>query len=468
MRISVIRRAIRNLTGALLLWTAPSAAETVYSNKCGPGFYFSYSGEVLGDAPSTTSQKTVNCFAWQQFIGLNWPSVGHRFGEAGDRAPVRWQTFPSAADILRPAGGGALPVRRAPLPAACASRVRAAGVVRPEDLTIFEAPSGWEKKGAHIKATEQAGAADNQAAWIGASNNTNIWYEIRVNREEADFIVSNRLYDADAQAAFITAGRPLVLPKGDADGPIGALELKAAWMEVPDPQNPKWAYFKTGDAAIIDASSGDCRLTEVALIGLHIIQKTTLQPSFFWATFEHVDNAPDDNGPISGSYNLYSDHCQPQTVVVGDPRCLAGPAAGAARRTVTVGCAPNIRPPYRIGGACPAPTAIQTTRITPIEPDTDDVNQMVQSLAKTYPDTVWQNYKLVNVQWALGIAVDPEAPLAGSARLPTTLPSIPVANSTMETYLQTTTCTTCHVNAALANPSTYSADFSFIFQAAGH
>jgi hypothetical protein len=37
----------------------------------------------------------------------------------------------------------------------------------------------------------------------------------------------------------------------------------------------------------------------------------------------------------------------------------------------------------------------------------------------------------------------------------------------METYLQTTTCTTCHVNAALANPSTYSADFSFVFQSAG-
>jgi len=155
-------------------------------------------------------------------------------------------------------------------------------------------------------------------------------------------------------------------------------------------------------------------------------------------------------------------------VVVDDPRCLAGQAAGAASRTVTIGCTPNTRPPYHIGGACPAPRAVQTTRITPIEPDTDDVNQMVQAgLAKTYPDSVWQNYKLVNVQWALGIAVDPEAPLAGPARLPTTLPSIPVANTTMETYLQTTTCTTCHVNAALANPSTYSADFSFVFQAAG-
>jgi hypothetical protein len=460
-------RVMWRLLGASLLWSAPTAAEPIYSNKCGPGFYFSYSGEVLGDAPSTTSQKTVNCFAWRQFIGLNWPAAGRRFGEAGDRNPVRWQTFPSEAEVLRPAGHPSS-IGRAPLPAACAARVRAAGVSRPEELTILQAPSGLKKKRSRINSTEQAGASNEEAAWVGASNNTNIWYEIRINPEEAEYIVSNRLYDAEAQAAFVATGHPLVLPKGDADGPAGAIELKAAWMEVPDPENSKWTYFKTSDAAVLDATGTDCRLTQVALVGLHIIQKTARQPSFFWATFEHIDNVPDDSGPVSGSYNLYSDHCEPQSVMVDDPSCLAGQAAGATPRLVTIGCTPNSRPPYRIGGACPAPRAIQTTRLTPIEPDTDDVNQMVQAgIGKTFPDSVWQNYKLVNVQWALGIAVDPEAPLAGAARLPKTLPSIPVANTTMETYLQTTTCTTCHVNAALANPSTYSADFSFVFQSAG-
>ena len=254
------------------------------------------------------------------------------------------------------------------------------------------------------------------------------------------------------------------------DGPLGAIELKAAWMEIADPDNPKWTYFKTGDAAILDPA-GDCRLTGVALVGLHIIQKTNRQPSFFWATFEHVDDVPDDNGAVSGSYNLFNEHCRPQTVTVEDPRCLATPppgTAGAAARTVTIGCAPNTRPPYHIGGACPAPRAIQTTRAVALEPDTDDVNRMIQdNLAKNYPGSVWRNYKLVNVQWALARAVDPEAPLVGQARLPTTLPNIPVANTTMETYLQTTTCTTCHVNAALADPTTHSADFSFVFQAAG-
>jgi hypothetical protein len=450
--------------GAVLL-LSPSAAETVYANKCAAGFYFSYSENILGDAPSTTSQKTVNCFAWQQFISLNWPSAGHGLGEAGDRTPAPWQRFPSLADVLGPGG-------RARLPAACAIRAKAAGLPNPDDLTIFQAPAARERKRPRINSTEQAGAADNQAAWVGDSNGANLWYEIRVNREEADYIAANRLESVAAQAAYIAAGHPLTLPKGREDGPTGAIEIKAAWMEVPDPGNSKCRYFKTGDAAIIDAEGEDCRLTEVALVGLHVIQKTSRQPSFFWATFEHIDNVPDESGPVSGGYNLYNEHCQPRTVTVDDPRCLASPvsnpAVGVASREVTVGCEPNARPPYHIGGSCPAPRPIQTTRVVPIEPDTDDVNRMVQdSISRTYPGSVWRNYKLVNVQWALARAIDPEAPLVGQARLPTTLPNIPVSNTTMETYLQTTTCTTCHVNAALANPTTHSSDFSFVFQAAG-
>ncbi|WP_374544620.1 hypothetical protein [Rhodoblastus sp.] len=444
-----------------------SGAEVVYANKCAAGYYMAFSGDVAGDAPNTTSQKTVNCFAWSQFVALNWPAAGHGNGEAGDLSPVRWQTFPSEFDLFRPDGSAPASGVHASLPKACAARVAKAGL-RPDEVTLLQAPAGPGKKPLRINSSEQAGAADNEAAWVGDSNGANLWYEIRVSPKEADFIIVNRLFRLDGQAGFIAAGHPFVLPKSGEDSPAATIELKAAWMEVPDPANPKWSYFKTSDAAILDASGGDCRLTRVALVGLHITQKTVGQPSFFWATFEHIDNVPDGNGPVSGSYNLYSDQCRPQQVKVENPLCLAGAEAGAAAKMVTITCRPNARPPYHIGGDCPAPRATQTTRDVATEPDTDDVNAMVQaSLAQTFPNSVWQYYKLINVQWALARAVDPEAPLAGSARLPTTLPSIPVSNTTMETYLQTTTCTTCHVNAALAKPRAYSADFSFVFEAAG-
>lgn len=463
LRASALSCAVTSLS----LFSPAAAEDVVYANKCAAGFYLSYSRDVSGDAPNTTSQKTVNCFAWRQFIALNWPADGHRQGESGDRSFAQWQTFPSEADIFGTDGAEPARGQRAALPGACAARVEAAHL-RPEQLIVFQAPAGPARKSFRINSSGQAGVSDNQASWVGASNNTNLWYEIRISPREADFIVANRLYSVDGQAGFIAAGHPLVLPKSNEDGPAGAIELKAAWMEVPDPENPKWTFFKTGDAAILDAADDDCRLTPVALVGLHIIQKTVGQPSFFWATFEHIDNVPDESGPISGSYNLYSEQCRPQDVTVEDPRCLAAPATGHGLRTVTVGCEPNARPPYHIGGDCPAPRAIQATRLVPTEPDTDDVNAMVQAnIAKTFPNSVWQYYKLINVQWALARAVDPEAPLAGSARLPTTLPSIPVSNTTMETFLQTTTCTTCHVNATLAKPSNYSADFSFVFEAAG-
>lgn len=473
IRLDTIAKMFRRwwwgLLAAILFWSAPAMAEDViYANKCAAGFYLSYSGKVSGDSPSTTSQKTVNCFAWRQFMALNWPADGHKVGESGDRSSVQWQTYPAEADLFRRNGAAPAHSERAPLPKSCAARVEAAGL-QPEDLTIFYGPAGPGQKPTRVNSTEQAGAADNEAAWVGASNDTNLWYEIRVNPEEANYIIDHRLYDSGAQAAYIAAGHPLVLPKGEEDGPAGAIELKAAWMEVPDPKNPKWNFFKTGDAAIIDAADSDCRLTEVALVGLHVIQKTSRQPTFFWATFEHIDNVPNAEGPVSGdSYNLYNDHCRPRKVAVDDPRCLAGRAIGAASNMVTVGCAPNVRPPYHIGGDCPAPRAIQTTRLIPTEPDTEDVNRMVQdSIGRTFPNSVWQYYRLVNVQWALARAIDPKTPLVGPVRMPRTLPNLPVSNTTMETYRQTTTCTTCHAAATLAEPSNVSADFSFVFQAAG-
>lgn len=45
--------------------------------------------------------------------------------------------------------------------------------------------------------------------------------------------------------------------------------------------------------------------------------------------------------------------------------------------------------------------------------------------------------------------------------------ALPVANTTMETYVQSLTCMTCHVHAAVADDGSsathYASDFSFLF-----
>ncbi|WP_434424516.1 hypothetical protein [Nannocystis pusilla] len=74
---------------------------------------------------------------------------------------------------------------------------------------------------------------------------------------------------------------------------VGALELKAAWMEVPNPDDAQWNRYKLAQAVVVDPATQKCQALTVALVGLHIIHKTQAQPTWVWATFEHVDNAPD-------------------------------------------------------------------------------------------------------------------------------------------------------------------------------
>ena len=49
----------------------------------------------------------------------------------------------------------------------------------------------------------------------------------------------------------------------------------------------------------------------VGLVGLHVVQKTKQLPQWMWATFEHVDNAPDSAlGPVADiQYNFFDAEC---------------------------------------------------------------------------------------------------------------------------------------------------------------
>lgn len=59
-----------------------------------------------------TDQLGVNCFAWQEFVALNWradparpgypdPAAGPaQFGNPADAAPTVWETYFEAADVF--------------------------------------------------------------------------------------------------------------------------------------------------------------------------------------------------------------------------------------------------------------------------------------------------------------------------------------------------------------------------------
>jgi hypothetical protein len=116
------------------------------------------------------------------------------------------------------------------------------------------------------------------------------------------------------------------------------------------------------------------------------------------------------------------------------------------------------------------------------------INEYVwkQVIAKQSPNSVFLNYQLVNTLWSnQNTVVQPGAhvPLV-AAQLSPGASQEPVANTTMETYVQNLTCLTCHQSAAVATikPATsvkifdpskaataqnpYGSDYSFLFQSA--
>lgn len=464
---------------------------TATSFTCGNGLppvTINFSAAVPYDLKNFSSQLMANCFAWSEFVSLNWPTAsGVGFGDPGDTAPVQWETYMDAG-VLFPSDGSTPPPwgSQPDVPASCATQAKlgASG----KKMRVFSMTGKTDSP----FSTGQA-APSNAPNWLGAQNGKNVWYEITVDEDEYNYVVNNGLYNANTQASYVNNGQgsPVVLPKGcdtslgescPNGSMLGALELKAAWMEAPDyGSNSKWNRYKITQGLVVDANTQQCRQANLALVGLHILHKTTNQPTWVWATFEHVDNVPTPGGatPTDG-YNFYNASCAAKDLSVPASCTTAG---GSGTVPVTVGCTPNVSPPYYLGQGCPTPEPIQVTRTTPLDSNAQSANQTVQSGIKVnYPNSVWQYYQLVDVLWSTNPTPDPSKPYA----VPHTLTSMTsgngglVANTTLETYVQTTTCTSCHQYAAIAPKSatcppssgsgqsgSCSSDFSFLFGQVG-
>ncbi|ASF48013.1 cytochrome c family protein [Methylovulum psychrotolerans] len=470
--------------------TAKTTTTAATSITCGTGLppvSINFSAAVPYDLKTFSNQLTVDCFAWSEFVSLNWPTSGTGFGDPGDTAPVQWQSYMDAG-LLFPSDGSTPPPwgSQPALPENCASQAKL--TASSKRMRVFSMTGKTDSP----FSTGQA-APQNAPNWLGAQNGSNAWYEITVSQDEYNYVVNNGLYNANTQASYVNNGQgsPVVLPKGCSTelgqtcpngSMLGAVEMKAAWMEAPDyGSNPKWSRYKITEGLVIDPSTQQCRQTNLALVGLHILHKTTNQPTWVWATFEHIDNVPTANVQApSGGYNFYNANCQTQTLSVPAACTTQG---GSGTVPVTVSCTANQSPPYYLGQGCPKPVPIQVTRTTQLDSNAQTANQTVQNgIRQNYPNSVWQYYQLVDVLWSTNPTQDPSKPYA----VPHPLTSMTsgsgglVANTTLETYVQNTTCTSCHEYAAIApktatcppassggNSGSCSSDFSFLFGQVG-
>ena len=428
-----------------------------------------FNNQVPGDLPSFSNQSQADCFAWQEFISLNWPTDGSNvFGQPLDYDPVTWETYMPKQVMFQP-NGVKPPAWGTLVSPEYASKFKTQKMLMNTSKTKLLTFTAKFADTDTIRGLDPHQAAPfDKPNWLGAQNGTNVWYEIMLNKDYYDFVVQNGYYNAITQHEAAQKGIPLNFPQGVYNGAVGAIELKAAWMEVDNIQSAKWQRYKLSKAVVMDASTGKLRNTTVALVGLHILHKTQNQPTWVWATFEHIDNVPNtaSETPPPYGYNFYTKNCTPKQV------SLKGGG------TATVNCTANVSPPYYLSQAGPVP--IQISRVNSIDPeDAAPINTKMQnSIRGFYPNSVFQYYQLVDVIWSQLPQADPTTPIQAPRKLNSssmTSGKAIVANTTMESYVQNTnTCISCHVYSTIApydkdtvNNNIFG-DFSFAISAANY
>lgn len=415
---------------------------------------------VVPVMPRTFNNHSVqigaDCVSWQMFIALNWPAAAGApgrpatapaaaFGVPGDLRPGVWQSWAEASAVFAdPARAVRSPSRRI-----------------------------------ELRVTQQTGGG-----WLTSQWGAPVYYEVRLNPDMVQWIAENNLATYAGQAACVRGKGGFNQPHGgaaqgasgnidagpdrDCRGTVrtfgrneGAVSIKAAWVELPADGSLDYRY-KTSLATLVDPVTGKAHDATVGLVGFHIARKLPGAEQLLWATFEQVDNAPDEGSSARPALpaNAPARLAERPGFTFFDPACV--PARDE------YGCAHNLRPalpctnlrPRSPDGCRPLSAPTQVTRRTPVDREIDASTAdawaaIRRALPAGTPDSVFAYYRLIDVQWpAMDIA-----PIAARTRVPLlTTNMIPedgtriVANTTMETYVQgQQSCMDCHSEAAIAD-----------------
>ena len=282
-------------------------------------------------------------------------------------------------------------------------------------------------------------------------------FDIRMNRSFYNYIVQNQLWNTKGFNALCTAINPPT-EKQDPQDPLGSLELKTAWLPMAcDPRTNQ--YVCSSDR-------------KYGLVGFHLVQKISDHQEWIWATFEHVGNAPDcsaldSQNPLGGPWTYYNGKHQP-CGGPGQPVCSAALCSPACNVFQQTGGPSNV--------CRQTPIASDGTTGTGGGPLVVNLNQSVHSLLTNPQLLALKNYNLVGTLWFKPGLTAP--PAKGSKNPPDGqifIGSTELANTTMETYLQSTNCYSCHVTAsftfdynkpgtAFGDAVSSEADFSHMFR----
>ena len=428
-------------------FTAFSLAQTVPSQAIPCSYSNNFSNvEIEPSIPNllpTTSQSAANCMAWQTFIALNWKADPNSPGKPDSTAtasefgnpetpnnidPVVWETYKEASEMIGPNVAEKWESPQA-LPE---SFLQAEGIqdFAPASSFGFKPLTATSKfaDGPDFVLDGNTQAFTN--SWLTAQNQSLTFYEIRVNKDEYEYITDNQLAIPQNQKDCAEGGAGLSLPSNVDDkscvnkvanyGADGAIEIKASWVELKDPSLYK--KYKIAKAIIKEPDLDIApREAVMGLVGLHIIHKVPNAQQFVWATFEHIDNAPNSteisNKKLRDSYMYYNPQCDPSTDHYQ--------------------CKENAQPKPSNNDPYSAP--VQVVRLNAIPTSSNDTNSAVWAdIRKSNNESVFLNYQLIDTMWPNAnqtIEAGANTPLSSGGITSGTLNNY-VANTTMETYFQ--------------------------------
>jgi hypothetical protein len=222
-----------------------------------------------------------------------------------------------------------------------------------------------------------------------------------------------------------------------------AIEVKSSWIETGGLANLNEYVTIKANIPTFNTSNpttwpqNGSKVAQLALVGMHVVGSTAGHPEMLWATFEHVNNAPNAqykyttmanvsktvNQNTSGTW-LFAQNGAAAPFNVA--RFSASGTNLVAVSGQTIGPSNVLRVnPWGSNAASAASTS----------PNTDVVSINNSVMSQLAAGDVRKNYVMTGTTWTIGGAAPNSGNQVGTNQM---------ANATMETFFQGTNCFLCH------------------------
>jgi len=391
------------------------------------------------------AQRLFDIFAWQSFIALNWPARADGRPDAGknlaDTTTKRvWEFFVDAGLVYLQDGARPLPWDEA------VEKTQRNRVLWMDGMSLGTPPAQPGRPGGFRHPTL---LSESLQAFTGPLvDQAGHWvrYQVALNDIEFTYLVANKLYNLEGQAAF-TAENQVEFPANVGTTRRGAMEIKMAWKQLTQADDRSRYFVRHATAVRLNGSKFDA---DFGLVGMHIAVRTGSSPTWVWATFEQVDNTDvndlerDSLGrPLRPSFFNPDTPTKPVNVLAAK-NAAPVPQFDAATGKDT---GPSV---FTTWEETKTTDPTQVLRVLPISKATAALNAQVENLLAR-AGSVFRYYELIGTQWPAqphlpafpnGVSVQPDGRLLPASpesvefKIPGRVVPVLLVNSTMETFFQ--------------------------------